>query len=73
MHLVMLVFAHVKVSHRSVHEWSYRRDRRLTFTLTKQADYNLTHEERIDEAEINRDGPCQDWDKEDEAEISLHI
>ena len=39
----------------------------------KKANHNLTHTERIDEADINHDGPCQDWDEEDEAQISRHI
>ena len=30
------------------------------------------HRERIDEAESNGIGPSQEWDKEDEAEVSRH-
>ena len=39
----------------------------------KKAIRNLTDEERINEAEINRVGPSQGWDEEDEAEISRHL
>ena len=73
MHLVVLVVArHVEVSAGFVHEWNYLHAHCLTFTLTTKADYNLTHEEHIKEAEVNHVGPSQDWDEEDEAKISRH-
>ena len=73
MHLVMLVVArHFDVSAGFVCERNYPRVHRPTFTLTAKAGYNITHEERVEKAEINRVGPSQDWDEEDEVEIPRH-
>lgn len=45
---------------------------RATFILTTTADYNVKHEERVDESEANRVRPSQDCDEENEAEIPRH-
>ena len=73
MQLVMLVVArHFDVSAGFVCAHNYPRVHRATFILTTTADYNVKHEERVDEPEVNRVGPSQDCNKEDEAEIPCH-
>ena len=73
MQFVMLVVArHFDVSAGFVCAQNYPRVHRATFTLTTKADYIVKHEERVDKSEVNRVGPSQDCDKEDEAEILCH-
>ena len=73
MQLVMLVVArHFDVSAGFVCERNYPRVHRATLTLTTKADYNVKHEERVEEADVNRVGPSQDCDKEDKSEIPRH-